>query len=257
MPRRHPFDVLISILQYATHVHDTRPWLAARGATSRRSAGLDPNHADFLAYACGPRARALLAVSPEWSRAPGAVPIRYEDLVASPGPTLRGLADALGQPPVIAWDDALAANTMDALRKTHGFGHIWKGRPGLWRDSADPRVGRAPWPRPIARCSTAWRSAELDPAPSSERAMATWQGLNVRPGVGRSGPASMRGRRLVLAAAVLFSVAGVVDEAARPPAASIAVYRSLFAGLALLAVVSPRRWAFRPSRSRSGSSSGP
>ena len=132
--RRHPFDVLISILQYATHVHDTHLWLAGQGGDEASIRGFDPNHPVFLAYATGPRARALLSVSQEWRDAPGAVSVRYEDLVASPVPTLRGLADALGVPPVVPWEQALAANTKEELNKTHGFGHIWKGRPGLWRE---------------------------------------------------------------------------------------------------------------------------
>ena len=51
----------------------------------------------------------------------------------------------------------------------------------------------------------------------------------------------------MFAAAVLWSVAGVVAKRLDLDSGSIAVYRSLFAGAALLLVVPPRRWAFRPS----------
>ena len=51
----------------------------------------------------------------------------------------------------------------------------------------------------------------------------------------------------MLAAATLWSVAGVVAKRLDLDSGSIAVYRSLFAGLALLAIVPPRRWAFRPA----------
>ena len=131
--RRHPFDVLISILQYATHVHDTHLWLAGEGGDESAIRGLDPNHPGFLDYATGPRAKALLAVSPAVARCAGAVSVRYEDLVGGRSPALGLSPGALGQPPVVDWESALAANTMAELRKTHGFGHIWKGRPGLWR----------------------------------------------------------------------------------------------------------------------------
>ena len=60
------------------------------------------------------------------------------------------------------------------------------------------------------------------------------------------GRSSARGRLYMLAAAVLWSVAGVVTKRLDLDSGSIAVYRSLFAGLALLLVVPPRRWAFRP-----------
>ena len=178
VPRRHPFDVLISILQYATHVHDTHLWLGGQGGDEASIRGLDPNHADFLTYATGPRARALLAVSPEWRDAPGAVSVRYEDLVASPAATLGILANALGQPPVVSWEDALAANTKDELRKTHGFGHIWKGRPGLWRDLLTrPSVDAlAAAHRPLLE--EMGESADVEHSPSPEQAMAHWRSLN-------------------------------------------------------------------------------
>lgn len=51
----------------------------------------------------------------------------------------------------------------------------------------------------------------------------------------------------MLAAAILWSVAGLIAKLLDLDSGSIAVYRSLFAGLALLAVVPPRRWAFRPA----------
>ncbi len=54
------------------------------------------------------------------------------------------------------------------------------------------------------------------------------------------------GRRYVLGAALLWSVSGVVTKGLTLDSGSIAFYRSLFAGLVLLAVVPPRKWAFRP-----------
>ena len=178
VPRRHPFDVLISILQYATHVHDTHLWLAGEGGDESDIRGLDPNHPAFLDYACGPRAKALLAVSREWREAPGAVSVRYEDLVERPLSTLWTVADALGQPPVVAWESALAANTMDELRKTHGFGHIWKGRPGLWRLllTADSVASLADAHRPLL--DAFGEPADPDPALTPDRALAHWRALN-------------------------------------------------------------------------------
>ena len=178
VPRRHPFDVLISILQYATHVHDTHLWLDGEGGDESSIRGLDPNHPVFLDYARSPRAGALLAVSPEWRAATGSVSVRYEDLVADPLPTLRGLAGALGQPPVVAWEEALAANTMAELRKTHGFGHIWKGQPGLWRMllTRQSAEALAEAHRPLL---DAFReTAEPDPALTPEQALARWRSLN-------------------------------------------------------------------------------
>jgi hypothetical protein len=171
VPMRHPFDVLISILQYATHVHDTHRWIFGEGGDEVAIRGLDPNHPTFLDYARGPRAAALLAVSPAWSQAPGAVPVRYEDLVNNPLPTLEKLAQALGQQPVVDWATALERNTKDELRKSHGFGHIWKGRPGLWRSLLTAESVQALGPLLDV-------PAEPDPNLTPEHALATWKSLN-------------------------------------------------------------------------------
>jgi hypothetical protein len=175
VPTRHPFDVLISILQYATHVHDTHRWLFGEGGDEVAIRGLDPNHPAFLDYARGPRAEALLAVSPAWSRAPGAIPVRYEDLVNNPLPTLERLAQAIGQQPVVDWATALERNTKDELRKSHGFGHIWKGRPGLWRSLLTVES--------VEILSEVLgllldRPADADPSLTPEQALATWKSLN-------------------------------------------------------------------------------
>jgi drug/metabolite transporter (DMT)-like permease len=57
----------------------------------------------------------------------------------------------------------------------------------------------------------------------------------------------MRGRWYVLAAAVLWSTSGVISKALQLDALTIAFYRGLFAGLALLPFVPRRNWVFRPS----------
>ncbi|RUL89046.1 DMT family transporter [Tautonia sociabilis] len=56
------------------------------------------------------------------------------------------------------------------------------------------------------------------------------------------------GRRCVIAAAVLWSLSGVITKALTGlDGGSIAFYRGLFAGLALLPLVRPSKWAFRPA----------
>jgi drug/metabolite transporter (DMT)-like permease len=57
----------------------------------------------------------------------------------------------------------------------------------------------------------------------------------------------MRGLRYVLAAAVLWSTSGVVSKSLDLDASTIAFYRGLFAGLALLPFIPRRRWVFRPA----------
>src|SRR5262249_4607777 len=58
---------------------------------------------------------------------------------------------------------------------------------------------------------------------------------------------TMRGRWYVLAAAALWSTSGVISKALQLDALTIAFYRGLFAGLALLPFVPRRNWVFRPA----------
>ena len=61
-------------------------------------------------------------------------------------------------------------------------------------------------------------------------------------------PEVASGRRLLLFAALLWSLGGVVTKGMRPlDGVTIAFYRSLFAGLALLPFSPPRRWTLRPA----------
>ncbi len=57
----------------------------------------------------------------------------------------------------------------------------------------------------------------------------------------------MRGRWCVLAAAVLWSTGGVISKSLELDPLTIAFYRGLFAGLALLPFVPRRSWVFRPA----------
>jgi drug/metabolite transporter (DMT)-like permease len=64
---------------------------------------------------------------------------------------------------------------------------------------------------------------------------------------GRAKSSATVGRRYVLAAAVLWSAGGALTKGLGLDGPTIAFYRGLFAGLALLPFVPPRRWSFRPA----------
>jgi drug/metabolite transporter (DMT)-like permease len=55
-----------------------------------------------------------------------------------------------------------------------------------------------------------------------------------------------RGRWYVLAAGVFWSLSGVLTKSLPLDAMTIALYRGLFAGLAISPLVPPRKWVFRP-----------
>ena len=179
VPRRHPFDVLISILQYAGRIHDTENWLLgeAGNEAALRAPGIHPGHPTFLDYATGPRARALLAVSPRWSSVSGAIANRYETMVADPAASLERLAAQLGVAPEISWAEALAINSMEELRKTHTRAHMWQGRPGHWRRLLTPEVARTLADAHRAILDEQGDSDQADPELTPELALAHWRSI--------------------------------------------------------------------------------
>lgn len=131
---RHPLDVLVSILHFAQHEPRTARWLNGEEGDERSLAGGDPCSAEFLAYATGPRARALLDVTLSWARSPTLTSlVSYENLVASPTSVLARVCADTGLEPVRPFEDAVAANDFGTLRAQNGNEHFWRGRPGLWR----------------------------------------------------------------------------------------------------------------------------
>ncbi|MES2999072.1 MAG: sulfotransferase domain-containing protein [Pseudomonadota bacterium] len=129
---RHPLAVLLSIWQFAPHEPQTANWLSGEGGDETSILNRPVDSAEFLRYACGPRARALLSVTPEWWHAPGVLKVRYEDLVAQPHRTLTELGAQFG-PVVRTIDEVLGANTIDKLKLTTTNSHFWQGEPDAWR----------------------------------------------------------------------------------------------------------------------------
>lgn len=131
---RHPCDVLLSILQFSLH-HDPDRWLERSGGDERAIVGALPISPEFLAYATGPRAAALLDVSRQWWTEPGVQAVRYEELVANPQVRFEQVINALGVPPIRSAAEAVVTNTLTELRRQHAAArhHFWQGRPGIWR----------------------------------------------------------------------------------------------------------------------------
>jgi hypothetical protein len=137
---RHPLDVLVSIVHFAAYDGETGRWLAGQGGNESELIDEAPAGEAFGRYATGERARALLAVSPEWVREAARV-VRYEDLLADPAAELGRLADAVGVEPRVPLRDAVEANTLTALRAAHlSEHHFWQGRGGLWRELVPPET---------------------------------------------------------------------------------------------------------------------
>lgn len=139
---RHPLDVLVSILHFAPHEPQTACWLDGEGGGESRLIGADPASAAFLAYATGPRARALLSITPEWwDHADGHV--RYEDLVETPAAELGRLVEELGVAPLVPAAQAVERVRFEELQQEATNLHFWQGRPGLWKELVPTRYALA------------------------------------------------------------------------------------------------------------------
>jgi Sulfotransferase domain len=131
---RHPLDLLVSVLQFCLHDDSPLQWLGGENGDERSIRGVLPNSPAFIRYACGPRAAALMDVNREWRPAPGALQVRYEELVADTPRGLRRIEATLGKPTRRPAAAVAADATIPQLRKRTGVAHhFWQGRPGLWK----------------------------------------------------------------------------------------------------------------------------
>ena len=134
--------MLVSILHFAPHEPQTARWLDGEGGNEEPLLGADPASPAFLAYATGPRAKALLSVTPEWWEHADAR-IRYEDLVADPPGELGRVVDELGGAPAVMPAEAVRAASFSRLRDEATNMHFWQGRPGLWSELVPTRYALA------------------------------------------------------------------------------------------------------------------
>ncbi len=173
---RHPLDTLISILHFAPHEPQTNRWLNGEGGNEATIIGRSPLSRDFLAYATGPRAKALLSVTREWWREPAAAKVRYEDLARAPQATVASLRQALG-PADRAIADTLEPFTLEKLRLTSANDHFWQGRPGLWKSLLPMKEAHAVSAAHAALFDELGYRCDPDPNVTHESADRAWQAL--------------------------------------------------------------------------------
>ena len=130
---RHPLDVLISILHFCIYESESEHWLLGAGGSESGIQAAMPRSRPFVEYATGPRAAALLAVTPDWWGRPDVLGIKYEDCIRDTDAELRRIEAAFG--PVRDGSRAVVieACSLGELRKGAINNHFWKGSPGLWR----------------------------------------------------------------------------------------------------------------------------
>jgi len=124
---RHPLDVLVSMLRFVQLEPAAAHWLGMP-QVARLLRTLTPADPRFAEWCCSDDAARLLGVSRDWSAHPGAITVRYEELVADPVATMRRVAAKLGA------DDVPVAQVVaaNATRFGAGTSHGWRGRAGNW-----------------------------------------------------------------------------------------------------------------------------
>jgi hypothetical protein len=130
---RHPLDVLVSILHFSWYAPETRDWLLGEGGNEDWLRAAMPRCRPFVDYCTGPRAAALLGVTPDWWDQPDVTRVRYERMVADPLAGLTELLDRFGPPRGTSVSAVLDKCSLDTARSGSVNNHFWKGQPGLWR----------------------------------------------------------------------------------------------------------------------------
>jgi hypothetical protein len=178
---RHPLDVLISILHFARHEPQTAQWLGGRSGDESTILDADPTSRAFVKYATGPRAKALLSVTPDWWNAAD-VHLRYEELTGDTRHGLEQIVEALGEAPVASVEEVLTDVTFDALQREATNVHFWQGRADGWRSLLTPRIARKIEQAHREVFVTLGYEVDPDPDLSKRAARARWGELLVRPG---------------------------------------------------------------------------
>lgn len=170
---RHPFDALLSILQFAPHEPATAQWLAGAHGDESAILGATPISSRFAAYATSPRSQALLGVSPRWWRH-AAVGLRYEDLVADAEHELLRVERALGVPARVPAADAASLTRFADLAAEAQNSHFWQGRPGHWRELLPRAVVSQIAPTHRKLVDRFGYDATPDPTLTKEEALRRW-----------------------------------------------------------------------------------
>lgn len=175
--RRHPIDVLISILHFAPHEPNTAKWLGGLGGDERELYEATPTSPAFMRYATSARARALLSVSPAWADVDDALIVSYERLAARPVESLNQIARILGATAARDPQEAVELHSLARHRSASRNQHYWRGQPGLWRrlvtTEAAAQIADS---QPLA-FRTFGYEADADPALTTESAAANWEQL--------------------------------------------------------------------------------
>lgn len=176
---RHPLDVLISILHFATYESQTARWLDGEAGSEISIINKSPLCSEFIDYSVGKRSAAILSISTAWWKRENTWQIRYENLVTDTAEALSKLNEQLGLKPARPILDVIPLNSIASLRTTAANNHFWQGKCGHWK-----QLITAPVARQIAGCHQSVLDrlgyvCDADEKLTEEMAIATWNSIAV------------------------------------------------------------------------------
>jgi len=129
---RHPFDIFVSVLQFARNEPAVHKWLNGSCQIPHDVDGLCPDDAEFVGWMTGRGAKNLLSVSLSWwTDKDTAIRMRYEDLVMKPRETFSGIINELGIKRIGCLEEALQKYTVSYFSQFRNHG--WLGQVGSYR----------------------------------------------------------------------------------------------------------------------------
>jgi len=177
---RHPLDLLLSILHFIHHEPTTVNWLEGAGKIDFSLVGKCPNSPEFINYATGDGAKALLAVTQHWWQHPHNLKIRYEDLVKDTCFYFQQMMTAIGQDPILSLEETLALNQIAKFKATPNH-HAWQGKPGLWRSLLTATTARTIYEAHQGIFIAQGYHCIPDPDLTTAIATDRWQALRIAP----------------------------------------------------------------------------
>lgn len=176
---RHPLDVLISILHFATYESQTARWLDGEAGSEISIINKSPFCSEFINYAASKRYAGLLSISAAWWNRENSWQIHYENLVADTAEELSKLNEQLGLKPARPISEVIPLNSITSLRTTCANNHFWQGKCGHWK-----QLITAPVARKIAGCHQSVLDrlgyvCDADENLTEEIAIANWNSIAV------------------------------------------------------------------------------
>jgi hypothetical protein len=177
---RHPLDVLISILHFATYESQTARWLDGEAGSEISIINKSPLSSEFIDYAVGKRSAALLSISTTWWNRENTWQVRYENLVADTAEELSKLNEQLGLKPARPILDVIPLHSLASLRRTATNNHFWQGKCGNWKHLLTAAVARRIAISHQSVLNQLGYVCDPDENLTEEMAIATWNSLALR-----------------------------------------------------------------------------